>query len=125
MTPSASTSRSKSGGRWLLEELLGSAVAPGIVGCSGLPGAPEDADPGSGEDAGGVGVVLAAGTGALVDVGGPGAGEPTVGGEGGNRHPQAFVACPAEGHAAVLARSFGHRCDSGQRGDGLRVVENL
>ena len=51
----------------------GSGVFGGVVRLATDPGAPEDAGPGAGQAADGVGVVAAARAGALVDVGGPGA----------------------------------------------------
>jgi hypothetical protein len=55
------------------------------------PGAPEDARPGSGEDADGVRVVAASGPGAAVDGGGPGALVPGVVGHAGERGAPAPV----------------------------------
>ena len=52
----------------------GGLMLGGIVGFAVVPSAPEDADPGAGEDADGVGMGAAAGSGALVDLGGPGRG---------------------------------------------------
>ena len=49
-----------------------------IVEGSVLPGAPEHAHPGSGENAEGMRVVAAAAFGALVDVGGPGRAMPEL-----------------------------------------------
>jgi hypothetical protein len=54
------------------QESLVAAVLVGVVGDAVLPAAPDDADPGSGEDADGVGVAQVAGSGSGVDVGGPG-----------------------------------------------------
>ena len=42
----------------------------GVVGGVVVPQAPDDLAPGAAEDAGGVGVVGAAGSGAVIDVGG-------------------------------------------------------
>src|SRR5688500_4334607 len=125
MTPSGSTSRIRSSGCGLVGESLRAAVEFGVVGRVVLPAAPEHADPGAGQDTGGVMVVLAGGAGAVVDVGGPRAGEAAGGGEGGQCDAEAFVAGPAEGHAALPARGLGDRGDSGQGGDGVGVVEDL
>src|SRR5512139_129605 len=48
------------------------------------PAAPDDADPGAGQDADGVGMVVAAGSGRGVDLRGPGAGVSAVVGECGD-----------------------------------------
>ena len=65
-------------------------------------------------------VVLAAGAGVVVDLGGPGAGVPAVVGEGGDRDAEALVAGPAEVHGAVLAGFLGDRRAARERGDGVR-----
>src|SRR5688500_14576494 len=67
-------------------EGLRAAVAGRVVGDAVGPGAPEDARPGAGQDAEGVGVVAAACAGAPVDVGGP------VVGHAGERGAQALAA---------------------------------
>src|SRR5205807_4451662 len=67
MTPPVSTSC----GDWLcglLGECGGGAVPGGVVGDAFEPAGPDDADPGAGEDADGVRVVLAAGAGVAVDL---------------------------------------------------------
>src|ERR1700749_329633 len=118
MTPPVSTSC----GDWLCGlpgECGGGAGRGGVVGDAVEPAAPYDADPGAGEDADGVGVVLAAGAGVAVNLGGPGAGVPAVVGEGGDRDPEALVAGPAEVDAAVLAGFLGDRGDSGEGSDGV------
>src|SRR5665648_418818 len=72
-------------GRWLsVQDGLEGAVLGGVVGGVVLPAVPDDEQPGSGEDAHGVGVVVPAGAGALVEVGGPGVGVSGVGGEVGD-----------------------------------------
>src|SRR6185369_5398164 len=118
MTPPVSTS-----GRDLLDRLFGecggSAVLGWVVGDSVEPAGPYDADPGAGQDADGVGVVLAAGAGVGVDLGGPGAGVPAVIGEGRDRGAEPLVAGPAEVHVPVLARLAGDRGDAGEGGDGV------
>src|SRR3984885_15948550 len=73
----------------------------------------------------GVGVVLAAGAGVGVDLGGPGAGVPAVIGEGGDRDAEALVAGPAEVHVPVLARLAGGGGDAGEGGDGVGPVVGL
>ncbi len=61
------------------EEALECAVVGGVVGDLVLPAVPDDVEPGSGEDADGVGVVVSACSGAVVEVGGPGVGVAGVG----------------------------------------------
>ena len=65
-----------SGGLWsvLVEDALECVVPVGVVGGAVLPASPDDVGPGSSEDSYGVGVVVAAGSGSLVEVFGPGAG---------------------------------------------------
>ena len=62
-----------------VQEGLQGAVFGGVVRGVVLPAAPDDVEPGAGEDADGVGVVVAAGSGSLVEVGGPGVGAAAVG----------------------------------------------
>src|ERR1051326_1181313 len=119
MTPPVSTS-CRDLLRTLPSECGGGSVRGGIVGDAVEPAAPYDADPGAGEDADGVGVVLAAGAGVVVDLGGPGAGVPAVVGEYGDRGAEPFVAGPAEVPGAVLARFLGDWRAAGERGDGVR-----
>jgi len=87
----------------LAEQGLERAVFGGVVGGSVLPAVPDDEQPGAGEDAGGVGVVVAAG--AIVEVIGPGAGAAGVAGEVGDsrRVAELLVAGPAESDGADLA----------------------
>src|SRR4051812_6974241 len=119
MTPSVSTSRRGE----LLVEPLGVAVQGRVVGDAVLPAAVDHADPGAGEDAHGVRVVVAAGAGVGVDLGGPGAGVSAVVGEGRDRLAEALVAGPAEVHGVVFAGFVGDRGLSGEGGDGVgRVV---
>src|SRR5579863_10739726 len=124
MTPPVSTSGRDLLGR-LFGECGGGSVHGGVVGDAVEPAAPYDADPGAGEDADGVGVVLAAGAGVAVDLGGPGAGVPAVVGEGGDGGAEPLVAGPAEVHVAVLAGLAGDRGDAGERGDGVGAVVGL
>src|SRR5262249_20857736 len=69
--------RSSSGGG----KSCGGSVELGVVGGAVLPAAPDDADPGAGEDAYGVWVAFAAVDGVVVDLGGPGAGVAGIVGE--------------------------------------------
>src|SRR3974377_732832 len=103
-------------------EPCSSAMFAGVVRDAVDPAGPDDADPGAGQDADGVRVVLAPGAGVGVDLGGPGAGVPAVVGEGGDRLAEPLVAGPAELHAAVVAGVPGHRGAPGEGGDRVRVV---
>src|SRR6476659_8490546 len=69
--------------RWLIlvEDALEGAVTLGVVGAVGAPAGPDDVDPGAGQDAHGVRVVVSAGAGSPVEVGGPGVGVAGVAGE--------------------------------------------
>jgi hypothetical protein len=106
----------------LFGEPLGGSMLDWVVGHLVDPAAPDHPDPGASEDAGGVGVVVAAGDGVGVDLGGPGAGQPGVVREGGHGVAEALVARPAERHRGVLAGLAGDRHDAGQGGDGLGAV---
>src|SRR3954449_2507000 len=99
VTPSVSTSRRTE----LLLEPSGVAVSGGVVGDVVLPASVDDADPGAGEDAHRVRVVVAAGAGVGVDLGGPGAVVSAVVGEGRDGLAETLVAGPAEMHGVVLA----------------------
>jgi hypothetical protein len=78
----------------LAEKLLESSVSLGIVGGVGGPALPNDVDPGAGEDSHGVGVVVAAGSGFGVEVGGPGVFVAAVAGEVADGVAQLFVDGP-------------------------------
>ena len=54
------------------DESLVAAVAGVVIGDVVLPAAPDHSEPGPGQDADGVGVAMAAGSGLLVEVGRPG-----------------------------------------------------
>jgi hypothetical protein len=54
------------------DESLIAAVAGRVIGGVVLPAAPDHSEPGPSQDAEGVGVAMAAGSGLLVEVGGPG-----------------------------------------------------
>jgi hypothetical protein len=78
-------------------------VFGGVVGDVVLPAAPDDVEPGPGQDADGVGVVVASGSGALVEVGGPGVGVVGVAGEVDGGAAELFVDRPPEGDDFDLA----------------------
>src|SRR2546426_818480 len=79
------------------EDALERAVVVGVVGEVVLPTAPDDVRPGSSEDADGVGMVVAAGSGSVVEVSGPGVGVAGVCGEVAQGVAEFSVAPPAEG----------------------------
>jgi len=79
--------------------------------------------PGSGEDADGVGVVVAAGAGSLVEVGGPGVGVVGVAGEVDDRTAELFVGGPAEGDDLDLAGLSRRGGGAGQADQRLRGRE--
>ncbi len=87
----------------ILREALECTVSSGVVGGAVLPTAPDHEQPGTGEDAHGVRVVVASGSGAVVEVAGPGIGSAGVGREVGDGVAQLFVAGPAEADGADLA----------------------
>jgi hypothetical protein len=95
-------------------------VSGGVVGLSGLPAVPDDGEPGAGEDADGVGVVVASVAGALVEVGCPGVGVSAVAGEVGDGIAQLFVAGPAEGDGSEFAGLSGRGGGAGEAGQGFR-----
>ena len=72
-----------------------------------------------------MGMVVAAGAGLGVDLGGPRTGVAAVVGERGDRDAEAFVAGPAEVHGSVFAGFLGHGGDAGERGDGVGAVVGL
>src|SRR5215207_9702808 len=104
--------------RWV-EDGLESTVFGGVVGGVVLPAAPDDVCPGAGEDADGVGVVVAAGDGSVVEVGGPGVGVAGVAGEVAQGVAQLLVGSPAEGDGLDLAGLAGGGRDAGQAGQGV------
>src|SRR4029079_4327671 len=95
-------------------EAVEAVVAGGVVGGVVLPEAPDDAEPGAAEDADRVGVVVASGAGALVDVVGPGVVVAAAVGEDADGVAEVFVAGPAEAGDLLFA---GFDCDGGLAGD--------
>src|SRR5438046_1197207 len=93
----------------LLQDALEGVVLGGVVGGAVVPAAPDDVSPGSGEDAGGVRVVLAAGAGGVVEGGGPGAGVARVAGEVADGVAELAVDRPPEPGRGVLAGLAGDR----------------
>ena len=84
------------------EQALECPVSGGVVGGVVVPAVPDDVEPGAGEDADGVGVVVAAGAGPVVEVGGPGAGVAGVAGEVADGVAELLVDRPAEGDGLSL-----------------------
>jgi hypothetical protein len=80
-------------------------VPAGIVGLLCGPADPNDAKPGSGDNASGVRIAFPASAGVSVELGSPGLLQPGIVGEAGDRLPDAGVRCPAEVDPAGLARS--------------------
>ena len=68
----------------------------GVVGDSALPAVPDDVEPGAGEDADCVGVVVSSGAGAGVQVGGPGVGVSAVAGEVDDSVAELFICGPPD-----------------------------
>ncbi len=98
------------------EHALERVVLGRDVGLAFLPAVPDDVEPGAGQDADGVGMVVAAGEGLAVELVGPGVGAAAVAGEVADGVAQLFVGGPAEADGAVLARLAGGGCDAGQAG---------
>ena len=92
------------------EDALKGAVVLGVVGGLVLPAVPDDVQPGAGQDACGVGVVVAACSGSGVEVGGPGVGVSGVDGEVDHGIAQLFVTGPAESDGAQFAGLAGRGC---------------
>src|SRR4249919_1487857 len=91
----------------LVEDALQGAVFGGVVGGVGGPAGPDDVDPGAGQDAHGVGVIVSAGARTAVEVRRPGVGVAAVAGEVTDRVAQLSVRAPAEGDDFDLARLAG------------------
>lgn len=105
----------------LSEQGLKGSMLGGIVGSPVLPAVPDHIRPGPREDAGGVRMVLAAGDGVVIQLGGPGVGAAGVGGEVADRVARLFVDRPAEADAFVLTALAGGGRDAGQAGQRRRV----
>jgi len=123
MSCPVSSPRSGRFGLIVLEKVLEGAVAGGVVGGVVCQQRQMTPDPGSGEDADGVGVVVASGAGLVVQLSGPGVDVAGVGGEVTQRVPRLLVRTPAEDHGFDLAGLAGRGCDPGQAGEGVRGGE--
>jgi hypothetical protein len=107
---------------------LAAAVEGGIEGYAVLPAAPDDAQPGAGQDPDGVRMPAAAGDGCGVDRGGPGVGHAAAVGEVHHRGAELFAAGPAEHGLGSLAGLAGRWAGSGQGiigGEPLPAVTDL
>ena len=91
-------------------------MSVGVIGRVVLPAVRNDVEPCPGEDSYGMGVVVAAGDGTVVEVGGPWVGVSGVAGEVSDGVAELFVACPAEADGAGLARLSSRGCNSGEAG---------
>src|SRR4051794_17942393 len=100
----------------LLGSLDGAEVEIGVVGLVIEPGAPDDAQPGAGEDAHGMRVIAATLASSRIDAAGPQVGVARVVGQTSDGAAQSMVAGPAKAHAARLARLVGQRDDAGLGG---------
>src|SRR3954471_19741044 len=103
----------------LVEDALEGVVAVGVVGDAVVPGTPDHVDPGAGQDSDRLRMIVAAGDGALVEVGGPGVGVTGVGGEVADGVAQLLVRGPAEADGLDPARLAGGGGDPGQAGQGV------
>src|SRR5271166_1187866 len=101
-----------------LQKGLEGSVFGGVVGGAVVPAAPDDVEPGAGQDSYGVGMVVAAGDGAVVEIGRPDVGVAGVAGEVGDCVAQLFVTGPTESdraHLAGLSSGGGDASEAGQR----------
>jgi hypothetical protein len=107
----------------LVEDALQGSVLVGVVGGVVVPAVPDDEQPGTGQDADCVGVVVAASAGLLVEVGGPGVCLAAVAGEVADGVAELFVAGPAQTDSTALAGLSDGRSHAGQAGQGVRRGE--
>jgi hypothetical protein len=98
----------------LAEQCLEGAMFGGVVGGSVLPAVPDDVEPGAGEDADRVGVVVAAGDRAAIEVSGTGVGVSAVAGEVGDSVAELFVCGPTESDVFDFTGLASGGGDSGQ-----------
>src|SRR5262245_49177046 len=106
-----------------MEERLKGAMPGRVVGHAVLPAMPDHEEPGAGQDADRVRVVVAASDGSAVKVGGPGVGTAGVAGEVADGVAELLVGSPAEADGAVLTRLASAGRDAGEAGQGLRRRE--
>jgi hypothetical protein len=103
MSSPVSTSASLGSQLILVEDALEGAVLCGVVRGVGLPALPDHIQPGAGEDADGVGMVVSPGSGLAVKVGGPRVGLPGAGSEVADGVAELFVSGPAVADGADFA----------------------
>lgn len=87
-----------------------------VVGGAVLPAVPDGVEPGAGQDAHGVGVVVSSGDGAVVAVGGPEVGSAAVAGEVADTVAELFVCRPTEPDVGDFVGLAGGAGDAGQAG---------
>ena len=105
------------------EDALQGVVLVGVVGDFVLPAVPDDVEPGSAQDADGVGVVVSSVAGVAVELVGPGVGAAAVAGEVGDGVAELLVAGPSEADAVAFPGRAGAGGDAGQAGQGLGAGE--
>ena len=100
----------------LVEQGLQGSVLGGVVCGVVLPAGPDDVDPRAGQDAHGVGVIVSAGAGAAVEIGGPWIAAARSISEVAHGVTQLFVAGPPKPDRAHLARLTRRGCHASQAG---------
>lgn len=100
----------------LVKESLQGSVLGGVVSDAVLPAVSDDVKPGAGEDAYRVPVVVAAGSGAVVQVGGLEVGSAAVAGEVADTVAELFVCRPTEPDVGDFVGLAGGAGDAGQAG---------
>lgn len=100
----------------LVKESLQGSVLGGVVSDAVLPAVSDDVKPGAGEDAYRVPVVVAAGSGAVVQVGGLEVGSAAVAGEVADTVSELFVCRPTEPDVGDFVGLAGGAGDAGQAG---------
>ena len=101
------------------EERLKGAVLSRVVGRPGLPAVPDHEQPGAGEDADRVRVVVAAGDGPTIEVGRPRVGADGVAGEVADGVAELLVGGPAEADRTEPAGLASAGRDAGEAGQGV------
>src|SRR5690242_21124388 len=104
---------------------LAAAGQGGIEGGTVLPAAPDDPQPGAGQDPDGVRMPAATPGRGGVDAGGPGVGHPAAVGEVHHGGAEFLAAGPAEYGLAALAGLAGRRAGPGERGQRVAGGEPL
>lgn len=90
-----------------------------LVGGVVVPAAPDDPEPGAGQDPDGVGVIQPACAGSGIGVLGPGVGGAAAVGEVDDRLAETVVAAAAERDLVGPPGCAGGRCDAGRGGEGV------